>query len=137
VQRAGDSRRTQHAPVRTCRGQDRLLVEAHFLRGCRENATVGVGSGFRRRPGPRDELRSRRAIRTGLREDFSADFRGRDANYRFGSAQYAAAIYGSFFDRFNVALLCPMIPPKADIGTAGIYDGVDAPDGIDVPKRRC
>jgi hypothetical protein len=28
-------------------------------------------------------------------------------------------------------------PPEADVGTAGIYDGVDAPDGIDVPKWRC
>jgi hypothetical protein len=40
VQRAGDSRRIRHAPVRACRGQDRLLVEAHFLRGCSENVTV-------------------------------------------------------------------------------------------------
>jgi hypothetical protein len=24
------------------------------------------------------------------------------------------------FDRFNVALRCPVIPPEADIGTAGI-----------------
>ena len=31
------------------------------------------------------------------------------------------------FDRFNVALRCPIVPLEADIRFANIYDGVDAP----------
>jgi hypothetical protein len=31
----------------------------------------------------------------------------------------------------------PGYPPEADVGTASTDDGVDAPDGIDVPKWRC
>jgi hypothetical protein len=27
--------------------------------------------------------------------------------------------------------------PEADVETLALYDGVDAPDGIDVPKWRC
>jgi hypothetical protein len=57
VQRAGDSRRIRYGPVRACRGQDRLLVEAHFLCGCSENATVGVGPGSSRRPQKRTRRR--------------------------------------------------------------------------------
>jgi len=32
------------------------------------------------------------------------------------------AAYGLFFDPFNLALLCPIVPQEADIGTAGIYE---------------